>query len=66
MEGLDLKYFVLKPKGDNEYAEASRAAMLAYADSIKKTNPKLANDLVDWVYNEMPQSPFVENKIEAK
>ena len=66
MKGLDLKYFVLKPKGDNEYAEASRAAMLAYANSIEKTNSKLANDLVGWVHNELPSFPSMENEIKAK
>ena len=28
--GLEMKYFVLKPSGNNEHARASRAAMQAY------------------------------------
>lgn len=31
MDGLMMKYFVLKPRGNDAYAAASRAAMHAYA-----------------------------------
>jgi hypothetical protein len=31
MNGLLMKYFVLKPAGDDRYAAASRKAMRAYA-----------------------------------
>lgn len=31
MDGLKMKYFVLKPAGDDAYAKASRAAMNRYA-----------------------------------
>jgi len=43
--GLFLKYFVLKPGGDNVYAEASRKAMLEYAKHIDSTDKKFSNDL---------------------
>lgn len=52
MKGLILKYFVLKPKGDNTYAEASRKALRAYANHIYKDNPELAEDLRAWADKE--------------
>jgi len=52
MSGLKMKYFVLKPAGDNIYSEASRAAMKEYARVIIDENPNLANDLLKWVSNE--------------
>ena len=50
--GLEMKYFVLKPEGDNPHAEASRAAMLTYADAIKPHNRKLCDELTQWVIRE--------------
>ena len=52
MLGLHLKYFVLKPHGDDVYAKASRDAMLAYAETIKDDNQLLADDLREWVRKE--------------
>jgi hypothetical protein len=52
MSGLEMKYFVLKPKGDDPYAVASRMAMLAYADAIMDVNRDLALDLIRWVQKE--------------
>lgn len=51
MNGLLMKYFVLKPesKDDDDYAFASRMAMRAYAANIKHTNPQLAEKLHSWV-----------------
>ena len=51
MDGLQMKYFVLKPesKDDNDYAFASRMAMRAYAANIKHKNPQLAKGLHNWV-----------------
>jgi len=49
--GLIMKYFVLfvlKPKGSNAYARASRAAMLTYAKEIRRENPELAEELLAW------------------
>ena len=52
-QGLYIKYFVLKPNGSSEYSKASRAAMLAYADAIEKTNKRLSNQLIDWAIVEL-------------
>lgn len=49
MSGLIMKYFVLKPGGSDEYAWASRQAMLTYADAIAEVNPELAEELTQWV-----------------
>jgi len=37
--------FVLSPEKDDAYGDASRTAMLAYANAIQPTNPQLADDL---------------------
>lgn len=50
--GLQMKYFVLKPRGDDEYAAASRRAMRAYADSIRRTNEQFAAELEAWAHAE--------------
>lgn len=52
MTGLEMKYFVLKPHGNDLHAKASRAAMLAYAEAIKEENHDLFLDLVKWVAKE--------------
>ena len=54
MSGLEMKYFVLKPKGefDDPYAKASRAALKTYADAIEKDNHQLCYDLHQWVITE--------------
>lgn len=54
-KGLEMKYFVLKPKGDSPYATASRKAMAAYADAIDRENPQLATDLMVWITEEVEQ-----------
>jgi len=38
MSGLEMRYFILKPKGIDEYARASREAMWAYANAIEGEN----------------------------
>lgn len=53
MNGLLLKYFVLKPCGHDAYAQASRAAMRTYAQAISSHNPGLASDLNEWVDREI-------------
>lgn len=50
--GLEMKYFVLKPRGKDPYARASRIAMKAYARSIKKTDAFFYRSLVEWVKEE--------------
>jgi hypothetical protein len=47
--GLQMKYFVLKPKGTDAFARASRRAMLAYADTVECEDKDLAQQLRRWV-----------------
>jgi hypothetical protein len=49
MKMLEMKYFVLKPKGNDVFAEASRAAMRRYAEIIKSVEPGMADELMEWV-----------------
>jgi len=53
---LELKYFVLKPRGKGEYAVASRAAMRAFAKAIEKEDKELALSLVEWADIEMSRA----------
>lgn len=52
MSGLEMRYFILKPKGTNKHAEASRAGMLAYANIIESEIPELASEIRQWVERE--------------
>jgi hypothetical protein len=52
MDGLLLKYFVLKPKGSDAHAAASRAAMRTYARMIRTENVSLSDDLRQWADRE--------------
>jgi hypothetical protein len=63
MQGLEMKYFVLKPKGSDEYALASRGAMRKYASLIHRTNPELASGLTAWAEQEYKNS-FDEDETE--
>lgn len=54
-KGIKMKYFVLKPEGDNAYAKASRTAMQAYSNAIAKENPELSDDLMQWIFACLPQ-----------
>lgn len=47
-DGLKMKYFVLKPEGDDVHAKASRAAMRRYAQIMEEANPTLAAEVRDW------------------
>lgn len=49
---LEMKYFVLKPKGNSVYNEASRRAMSAYADHIEEEAPEFAKALTSWAIRE--------------
>ncbi|KKN64447.1 hypothetical protein LCGC14_0491350 [marine sediment metagenome] len=49
---LEMKYFVLKPRGNSRYAAASRIAMNAYAHAIQDTDHELAKSLEVWAFNE--------------
>lgn len=52
MTSLMMKYFVLKPRGMDWHATASRDALVAYAKAIKGHEPELAQELLDWVKKE--------------
>ena len=52
MAGLVMKYFVLKPHGNDVYAAASRRAMRAYASHVLPENEELAKELRDWADRE--------------
>jgi hypothetical protein len=52
MNGLLMKYFVLKPNGTDTYARASRAAMRAYANVVRAENPVLSDELREWADRE--------------
>lgn len=52
MNGLMMKYFVLKPGGNDAYAKASRAAMRHYATMIREENRELSDDLRAWADRE--------------
>lgn len=56
MDGLIMKYFVLKPHGKGPYAAASRKAMLEYAAHIRPYNPTMAKELEAWVIKEMEKT----------
>ena len=52
MNGVQMKYFVLKPAGDSPYSKASRAALKAYAKAIEDENIQLSHDLQMWAIDE--------------
>ena len=53
-KGIEMKYFVLKPAGDNPYSSASRKAMRAYASQIQEENEDLCSELRAWADSETP------------
>lgn len=55
MVGLELKYFVLKPRSkrwDDNHAQASRKAMRAYASHIRDEDRALSDALFEWAQME--------------
>lgn len=52
MSGLQMKYFVVKPAGDDTYAKASRAAIRCYARHVEAANPEFAKELNEWAQRE--------------
>ncbi len=60
MQSLLIKYFVLKPKGTDPYAKASRTAMHAYAKAIADENPEFAKELISWAAKEGAEATFGE------
>lgn len=64
MAGLELRYFVLKPKGSDDFAWASRMAMRTFAEYIKMSQPELAEDLITWAdTEEMEAYPNLSQRI---
>jgi hypothetical protein len=56
--GLKMKYFVLNPCSSNGIrAQASRLAMLAYADAVRSDDQQLAVELEDWVDDTLAPVP---------
>jgi hypothetical protein len=55
-DGLLMKYFVLKPKGKDLHARASRRAMRTYASMILSENKSFANDLRAWADREYEEA----------
>jgi hypothetical protein len=61
---LKMKYFVLKPAGDDDYAIASRRALQAYGQwisqkAIENNDPEmeqLGRDVTDWAFHEHGES----------
>ncbi|MCK5605333.1 hypothetical protein KAR91_25800 [Candidatus Pacearchaeota archaeon] len=64
MEGLKMKYFVLKPEGDNIYSEASRKAMRAYAMHVQSENMELADELREWAQVEMMKTDKYKKNVD--
>ena len=55
MSGLQMKYFVIKPKSkhyNDQFAHAARMAMHTYADCIEVEDAALAKELRSWVRTE--------------
>jgi hypothetical protein len=71
---LEMKYFVLKPKGDDVYALASRKAMVEYSKTLRtysisnKEASKLADELEAWSNQEQVDSDnrFIDKRWESK
>jgi len=62
---LQMKYFVLKPRGSNAHAEASRCAMMEYSRMIQSTDKELAASLVEWAHEEKKNALLAEDKCAA-
>lgn len=52
---LEMKYFVLKPRGVDRHAMASRIAMRVYAKLFRDYDPELATSMEEWVNKETPE-----------
>lgn len=52
MPGLEMRYFILKPKGNKEHNRASRIAIRHYAKHIRNENPEFAHQLHKWADEE--------------
>jgi hypothetical protein len=56
MSELLMKYFVLKPRGTDLFARASRAAMFRYAKEIMEQEPIFSKQVWDWAAKEMAEA----------
>ena len=54
--GFLIKYFVLKPKGKDQFAIASRAAMRTFAQSMHGHDNELADYVKAWAESETPDN----------
>jgi len=64
---LDMKYFVLKPRSKHaadRYAQASRKAMRAYANHIRKVDEQLSNELLAWAQKETNNETLLRTNYE--
>lgn len=52
MSEIKLKYFVLKPRGSDAYAKASRTALRVFSTEMEQDDPALAAQLKRWAYDE--------------
>lgn len=57
---LEIKYFVIKPKGTGPHAEASQAAMKQYARIIRSHDVELSDSLLEWAQREKCNSGMEE------
>lgn len=64
--GLELRYFVLKPRAkayDDVFAYASQMAMRCFSDFIEPVEPELATDLRKWADKEQTdQNKMIETE----
>ena len=61
--GLYAKYFVLKPRGADAFAAASRRAMFVYAQSIMSENPTLSKEIWDWAGHALLDAEFPDEPL---
>ncbi len=52
MTQIKMKYFVLKPGGNDNYAKASRIALRAFATEMERDDLPFAAQLKEWAYEE--------------
>ena len=55
-KGFKVKYFVLKPKGTDQFAKASRAAMRTFAQSMHGHDNELSDYVKAWAESETPDN----------